>query len=512
MPTRVGDPINVPAAGTITWPAGANAFTLAGNYYDGANQGITALGGSRITVGQLLADPSAADMGAYAAWGRINSSGSDTISRTKAGSYSEGPTCQVQCYNVADPTNFVREGKVIGWPNSSGPATLSVLSQTTDLVDGMVMGDGGSTVTATITGFTAAGTEQVVNADKSRTYRADSPGASSTSMTGPNNSWGSLALFSIFDAGGGGTAHDLAGTAAAQASATAALVLAKSLMASAAAQAAGGAALSKTVPLAGGAAAQASGSAVLLKGVSLAAAGLANASASAAISHQVPLAANAAAVASAGAQLALAVTLEADAIAQALGTAALSTGASNDLAANAQAQVSGTAVLSLAVSLSGAAVAQAQASAALALGKSLAASGAAVASASGTLSVTGDNELAANALAQASAGATLALDVALSASAIAQAQAGGLLTVTLVLGANALAQSSASAQLLREATLLAHGIATASAMAVLQVISDTTFTANSRTRVGPALLHSHLARIGGTRMRAQPVRIGRIRP
>lgn len=474
MATRVGDPINVPAAGTINWPAGANAFVLAGNYYDGANQAITALSGGRVTVapGQLLTDPGTDDMGAYAAWGQINSSGADTIVRTKAGSYVEGPTCQVQCYNVADPTNFVREAKVVGWSPSTGPTPLTVVSQATDLVDGIVMGDGGATVTATITGYTAAGTEQVVNSDKSRTYRANSPGASSTTLTGPNNGWGSLALFSIFDAGGGGTTHELAATATAQAAGTAALAVAKSLVAAAAAQAAGGAALSKAVPLAGGAAAQASGSAVLLKGVVLAAAGVANAAGSAAMSHQVPLAASAAAVASAGAQLALAVILDADALAQALGTASLSTSASNDLAANAQAQASGSAVLSLGINLSAAAVAQALASASLGVSKRLAASGVAQAGGSAALSVTGDNELAADARAQASGSAGLALDVPLSAAALAQAQAAGNLTVVLVLRADALAQAGGTAVLEHQVVLSAAGQAIANASASLTVTGE----------------------------------------
>lgn len=472
MAERVGDPINVAADGAITWPAGANAFTLAGNYYDGSNQAVTALSGSRITVGQLLADPSTDDMGVYAAWGRINSNGADTINRTKAGSFTEGPTCQVQCYNVADPTNFVREGKIIGWPNNTGPATLSIVSQASDLVDGIVMGDGGSVVTASISGFTAVGTEQVSNVDKSRVYRANAPGATSTSITGPNNAWGSLALFSIFDAGGGGTAHELAATAAAQASATAALGVAKRLIAAAQAQAAGAGSLSKAVALAGGAAAQASGSAALIKGVSLSAVALASASGGASMAHHVPLAANAAAVASAGAQLVLAVTLGAQAIAQAAGSASLSTSASNALAADARAQASGTAVLSLSVRLSAAAVALAVANAAVAVGKRLDAAAAAQASGAAALSVSGSNELAAAAQAQASATAELALDVPLSAAALAQAQAASSLTVVLVLRAGALVEASATAALDHEVMLSAAGQAVASAVGALTVIGQ----------------------------------------
>ena len=204
---RQGPVINVPAAGTITW-VGTN-FVLAGIYYDGANQAITALGGSRITVDGLIAVPSSATMGMYFAWGRINSTGSDTITRTKAGFYSEGPTCQVRCYTCDDPTKFtLRDYQATGnWPDSPTtgiPATID--TESGDLVDLWIMSDGGGTVSTTISGFTAVDTEQTVNADKSRVYTANSVGSPSISVTGPANAYAALAIVSVYeDTGGGGS-------------------------------------------------------------------------------------------------------------------------------------------------------------------------------------------------------------------------------------------------------------------------------------------------------------------
>lgn len=208
MASRVGAPINVTFGASFTVPSGANAFKASGIWYDGANQAVTAVSGSRITVDSVTAVPSSGSMGTYSVHGRVNSSGSDTWSITKAGFFSEGPTCQVQFYSVADNTNFVRQQQVVG--DTSGAITRAVTSTTSDLVDAWIMSDGGGTVSGAISGFTAVGTEQTTNADKSRMFQANSPGASSTSITGPANSYPGLVIASIYDASSG-TSHAATG-------------------------------------------------------------------------------------------------------------------------------------------------------------------------------------------------------------------------------------------------------------------------------------------------------------
>ena len=210
MASRVGAPINVTFGASFTVPSGANAFIASGIWYDGANQAVTNVSGSRITVDNVAAVASSGSMGVYSVRGRVNSSGSDTWSITKAGFFSEGPTCQVQFYAVADNTNFVRQQQVVG--DTSGAITRAVTSTTSDLVDAWIMSDGGGTVSGAISGFTAVGTEQTTNADKSRVFTANSPGASSTSITGPANSYPGLVIASVYDAGGGGISGSLAAT------------------------------------------------------------------------------------------------------------------------------------------------------------------------------------------------------------------------------------------------------------------------------------------------------------
>jgi hypothetical protein len=208
MASRVGAPVNVTFGASFTVPSGANAFIASGIWYDGANQAVTNVSGSRITVDNVAAVASSGSMGVYSVRGRVNSSGSDTWSITKAGFFSEGPTCQVQFYSVADNTNFVRQQQVVG--DTSGAITRAVTSTTSDLVDAWIMSDGGGTVSGAISGFTAVGTEQTVNADKSRVFTANSPGASSTSITGPANSFPGLVIASIYDASSG-TSHAATG-------------------------------------------------------------------------------------------------------------------------------------------------------------------------------------------------------------------------------------------------------------------------------------------------------------
>ncbi|HTH11900.1 MAG TPA: hypothetical protein VMA55_20200 [Acidovorax sp.] len=198
MASRVGTPINVTFGVEFSVPAGANAFKASGIWYDGAAEDITGISGIQIAVDSLTSVASSSSMGAYSVHGRVFASGPDTWLISKSGFFSEGPTCQVQFYNVADPTNFVREQHVVG--DTSGVITRSVASTTADLVDAWVMSDGGGTVTGAIAGYTAAGSQQTTNADHSLVFRANSPGASSTSITGPNNSFPALVIASIFDA------------------------------------------------------------------------------------------------------------------------------------------------------------------------------------------------------------------------------------------------------------------------------------------------------------------------
>lgn len=215
--------------------------------------------------------------------------------------------------------------------------------------------------------------------------------------------------------------------------------------------------------LAGSAAVQASAAAALqiLKG--LAAAASSQASAAATLQQAIGLAVAAASQISATGQISLSVPLAGVASGQAAGSGSLSTNGSVDLAGAAAAQASAGAGLALVVSLAGAAVSQAAASGALStssgllgaavvvasstgqLALSIALQGQALAQASASGSINGAVTLGGSAAAAAGVSGTLMLSVPVAGAAQQIAAAGGGLVLTVVLGGAAQARSSAGA-------------------------------------------------------------------
>jgi hypothetical protein len=209
-------------------------------------------------------------------------------------------------------------------------------------------------------------------------------------------------------AGAGGGSVDLAGNAAASATASAALDLLKALQGDAQGQASatGNLSTSGTVDLQGNAAAQAAATGALSLQVPLSGAALAQASASGSFTHLVPLAGAAAAQATGAGALSLSIALSGAALGQAAASGSLL--GTVDLSGQAAALGVAVGTLSLSVPLSGAAQALAAAS-------------------GGLLVISATLNGAAIATAQASG--SLQIAVLLSGAAGGQAQAAGVLTV-----------------------------------------------------------------------------------
>lgn len=207
--SNAGDSGNV----SLTVPSGAKAWAVFGTYYDGnASQAVTSFTGSGFTTDGLIAVGSTDYMGAYLAWGRVNTTGSQTVRLQKPGFYFEGPTCQIAFFDVADSANCFR----LAPPNALGPQcvgnatgalTRSTSSQPGDLVVAWTGCDGGGTL-GSITDWTQQGSEQITNADKGRVYTRTAPAGSSTSITGPANGYPTLGLIAVYDAAGGGTTYN----------------------------------------------------------------------------------------------------------------------------------------------------------------------------------------------------------------------------------------------------------------------------------------------------------------
>ncbi len=213
--TPLGSPVNVdftnapnPAAVSVTVPANANAWAVAGTYYIGdAGAAVSTVSLAGGTTQNLQAAPSTSHMSGYAAWGKINSpSGSSgsanlTVSRAVGGNYVEGPTCQIQFFQVSNPDDWVRDWNLIA--GVSGPLTGSVATESGDIAYAWMGGDSSFTI-GSATGWTAVGAQHNFNSDSARVLVADSVVAGGeTSLTGPTNTYSTQFLLSI--KGGGGT-------------------------------------------------------------------------------------------------------------------------------------------------------------------------------------------------------------------------------------------------------------------------------------------------------------------
>lgn len=208
-------------------------------------------------------------------------------------------------------------------------------------------------------------------------------------------------IFAVGTAGGGA---DLAGNAAAQASASGTLSVQVPLIGAATSVATASGALTTLVPLAGQAAAVSLASGTLSITVALTGSALANALATGALSTSI--------------------ALSGSALANVLATGNLLAGGAGALAGNAAAQASASGALSTAIPLQGNASALAIAAGGLTTAVPLAGVAVAVSHVTGDLTVTVSG-LSGAAVAQVLAAGTLSLQIALSGAAVAHAMASG---------------------------------------------------------------------------------------
>lgn len=260
---------------------------------------------------------------------------------------------------------------------------------------------------------------------------------------------------------------DLASAAIAGATASAALLIVKSLLGEAAGGALAAGVLDLGKPLAGGATASAQAAGDISQTVTLTGAAAGGADAAGSISIAIPLSAAAVAGSAGAGELSITVALSGGAVAAAVAAAALTRAA----LLSAQATGGATAAGALTVegqgqvALAGEAQASAQAAAALAVGKGLAGAAVAGATALGNLTLT--FQLAGGALAAGSAAATLQLSVPLTAAAIATAVAEGGLVADIHLAGAATASAQAAANFIPTVQLQAAATGSLIAAATL---------------------------------------------
>jgi hypothetical protein len=279
------------------------------------------------------------------------------------------------------------------------------------------------------------------------------------------------------------------------------------------------AAYSNAIDLFGNAVAQATASAALQVLRTLAGDASGQASATGALEQLVPLAGAAAAQAGASGTLALSVLLNGAASSTSTASGALTTAGSVDLAGSAAGTASATGTLSLSVGLAGASIGVATASGQLAqavplngaaigvatasgeIALSIALSGAALSQASATASFAGVVTLGGDAAGQAGASGTLMLSVPLTGEAQGLASAGGGLVVTLVLGGSAQGEALAAGAVDKVVVLTGAAGGQVLATGRLSVVPlgvVPTWPSGGRHRIGGRVLGRVVARRMGT--------------
>lgn len=204
---------------SITIPTGANACAIGGTYYVADSSVPTSATGSAFaatTNGALRVNnpSSGAYMGAFSVAFKVTATGSQTIRVQKSGGYSEGPTCQIRWYTVDDPDNFVPSGGFLVAQPTAVPQALSltVNSNTGDLVAGFFGTDGSSADPTAPTGTTQDGSMQTTQFDKQIAFGVNTVGASTTTVTAGSRDYPSLILMSLRGSSGGGITGTLAAT------------------------------------------------------------------------------------------------------------------------------------------------------------------------------------------------------------------------------------------------------------------------------------------------------------
>lgn len=207
--TVTGSPVFVTTSGgTVTVPSDAQGVIAAGAYYNasaGAGLNTISLGGaSSFTVPVDIGngDGGLSANAQWAAYATISSTGSQTFSFSLDASATEGPVICLQFVKGIDTGDWIRD--VQGdTAITSGTVTATVSSSTTDLVLGF--NQKYSAVPGTASGWTSLGTT-TNNSEGARLSSANSPGASTTTLTDPSPDYSSVAVFAIKSAATGSIA------------------------------------------------------------------------------------------------------------------------------------------------------------------------------------------------------------------------------------------------------------------------------------------------------------------
>lgn len=181
-----------PGAQSITIPPTAQLVVVHFSAYNGTAQSLSSLTSTGTGTFTIVQDTGSEITGvAYAV---VSSTGAKTITPTWSATCGEGPIFFVSYVEGVNTSDYFRAAGSQGLETSGANSTTTISTATNDLV--IVHNKSDTSLAATITGHTSINS-QSNNAEFGRLQTTNSPGASSTTITGTTTNWDGISAISI---------------------------------------------------------------------------------------------------------------------------------------------------------------------------------------------------------------------------------------------------------------------------------------------------------------------------
>lgn len=198
-----------PGAQAITVPSDAQIVVV--NHHLWINDGSAlSLSSSFAGTFTILQDSALSESGGVS-YAVVSSIGSQTITPTWSNAPSEGPIFTVSFFKNVNTSDFVRDTDLQVLDSSGSAATITLTTTADDFVLALdSQYDSGQAIPANPSGWTSLVTSGI-NGDGARLRSADSPGASTTTVTGQSTSFSAVTGIAIKPAATGPVTHDTSG-------------------------------------------------------------------------------------------------------------------------------------------------------------------------------------------------------------------------------------------------------------------------------------------------------------
>jgi hypothetical protein len=181
-----------PGAQNIVIPPTAQLVVVHFSAFNASSQSLSSLTSTGTSAFTIVQDTGTEISGvAYAV---VTSTGAKTITPVWSGAPGEGPLFFISYIEGINTSNYFRDAAASGLETSGSSASVTINTSTTDLVIAHNKSD--TSLPATISGFTSQNTQNN-NLEFGRLQTANTPGSSTTTITGTSTNWDGIAAISI---------------------------------------------------------------------------------------------------------------------------------------------------------------------------------------------------------------------------------------------------------------------------------------------------------------------------